>query len=164
MTNSELSKIFEEINNSTLRFGSNDDESAKNLARAEFGSRQQVTEKQRKFFMSQGIFLKVGTILTVPARKPLERTFETKMDTIEKAIDVAIKNIITGKTTLQDGLSLIGEVGASAIKEVISSDIQPPNSWITLKMAKMDTKKTLIGAGKGTGAMLRSISYEIKKQ
>lgn len=121
-------------------------------------------------------------LAVIPPRMPLRISAETQMEKIGETINMlVIQAAETGE--IDQGLNRIGALAASHVKDVISSNLPPPNAESTVDGMLLKDKEgkeyragsspdkgnRKFGQGKGssrtlidTGQMLKTVQWEIK--
>lgn len=133
---------------------------------------QSITEKQRKFFMALGIFLKKTTTslhIVIPATHFWENCQKQNKEKWKKLIQDAWKSVLLGniepdKAMEMVGMAIEGDI-AKAIAEVNSPPLKP--STIEMKKRPYKDKKTVGNLTKrlsATGLMFESVSHKVEKR
>lgn len=124
----------------------------------EFGAVIPVTPKMKAFFRHRlGVNLKKRA-LVIPARPFMRRTLEKHRQEWVHGVAALLKN---GRSP-QDTLQLVGKRMADDIQAQIMSNMDPANSGLTTQI-KNERESGRAGTLVNTGALVRSINYEVEK-
>lgn len=120
----------------------------------EFGANIPVMEKMRGYLHFIGIHLKKTTkVIKIPERAFLRITMDKK-DTISKAVKFA-ERIFDRNQDPNQILDAMGASLVSSVQDTIESNLQPPNSEITIQ--RKGSAKTL----QDKGRLKQGIAYKI---
>lgn len=133
---------------------------------------QTITEKQRKFFMALGIFLKKTTTslhIVIPATHFWENCQKENKEKWKKLIKDAWTSVFLGNIEPDKAMEQIGFVIEGDIAKAIAAVDGPPLSPMTLEAKKRPykDKKTTGNLGKrlsATGLMFESVSHKVEKK
>lgn len=96
---------------------------------------------------------------TVPERRPIRTTFETKRAELARICEAAAKRVVLHGMPVAKAVGLIGAWGASAVKATITeSDLPPPLAPATVE-AK-GSSKPLVDTGRLVGAITWAVVDE----
>ncbi len=127
---------------------------AKIAAIQEFGVHITVTDKMRGYLASQGLFLKKDTMeIVIPARSFLRGFVDEYKGVIEGLIEKLLDKLITGNTTVEGALKILGEFATGGVKARIVKGIDPELHPFTIE--HKGSSKPLVD----TGRLLGSISH-----
>lgn len=95
----------------------------------------------------------------IPSRSFLRSTFDEKRPELEQTAAVLSARILAGKSTIEDALNRLGALLTAAIKNKISTGIDPPNAPSTAiaKASKGKTKKFFKRPAKDVGESLAQV-------
>ena len=133
---------------------------------------QNLTEKQRKFFMALGIFLKKTTTaihIVIPATHFWEKCKEENREKWKKLIQDTWKSVLLGNIEPDKAMEIIGRAIEGDIAKAIAAVDSPPLSPLTLESKKRSYKdqKTTGNLTKrlsATGLMFNSVSHKVEKK
>lgn len=133
---------------------------------------QNITEKQRKFFMALGIFLKKTTTalhIVIPATHFWEQCKTENKEKWKKLIQDAWKSVALGNISPDDAMDRIGQAIKGDIVKAIAAVEGPPLSQMTIETKKRAyaDKKTTGSLGKrleATGQMGLAVSSKVFKK
>ena len=133
---------------------------------------QNITEKQRKFFMALGIFLKKTTTalhIVIPATHFWEQCKTENKEKWKKLIQDAWKSVFLGNIEPEKAMEMVGQAIEGDIAKAIAAVDGPPLSQMTIETKKRAyaDKKTTGSLGKrltGTGLMIDSVSHKVEKK
>jgi len=133
---------------------------------------QNITEKQRKFFMALGIFLKKTTTtlhIVIPATHFWENCQKENKEKWKKLIQDVWKSVLLGNIEPEKAMEMVGRAIEGDIAKAIAAVDGPPLSPLTLEAKKRPykDKKTTGNLGKrlsGTGLMFESVSHKVEKK
>lgn len=121
----------------------------------EFGTKQIATPKQARFLSSSGFPVKVGQLLSVPARSFMRTSFDENLKSIELLKAKYYEDIVNGVMTAEQALRLLGEFLLGKTKQKVQSINSPALHPFTL--SKKNSTKPLIT----TGQMINSLQIEV---
>lgn len=132
---------------------------------------QNVTEKQRKFLMLLGIFLKKTTTalhIVIPPTHFWEKCQEENKEKWKKLIHDTWKSVFLGNIDPDKAMEMIAMQIEGDIKQAIKAVNEPPLSPLTIESKKMsykDRKTTgnLTQRLSKTGLMFRTVSHKVEK-
>jgi len=133
---------------------------------------QNVTEKQRKFLMLLGIFLKKSTTtlnIVIPPTHFMENCQKENKEKWRKLIQDAWKSVFLGNIEPDKAMEMIAmQIEGDLVKSFVAVN-EPPLSPLTIEGKKRPYKdqKTVGNLTKrlsGTGQMLNAISHEVTKK
>ena len=133
---------------------------------------QNITEKQRKFFMALGIFLRKTTTalhIVIPATHFWEQCKEKNKEKWKKLIQDAWKSVFLGNIEPEKAMEMLGAAIEGDIAKAIAEVDGPPLSELTIEQKRRPYKdqKTTGNLGKrlsGTGLMFESVSHKVEKK
>lgn len=133
---------------------------------------QNITEKQRKFFMALGIYLKKTTTalhIVIPATHFWENCQKENKEKWKKLIQNAWKAVLLGNIEPDNAMEMIAAAIEGDIVKAIAAVDGPPLSPLTIEAKKRPyaDKKTTGSLGKrltGTGIMLDAVSHKVNKK
>ena len=133
---------------------------------------QNVTEKQRKFLMLLGIFLKKTTTalhIVIPPTHFMENCQNENKEKWRKAIQDAWKSVFLGNIEPEKAMENVALIIEGDIVKAIKDVNGPPLSPLTLESKKRPYKdqKTTGNLTKrlvGTGQMRNAVSHEVTKK
>lgn len=102
-----------------------------------------------------GFYNEFGTS-TIPERSFIRSTIEGDRKDIKKVAKAQYKKVLNGKTTVEDGLGILGAFTAGLIQEKFTNNNWPSNSSATIAIKGSSTP--LIDSGQ----LRQSISYQVK--
>lgn len=103
-------------------------------------------------------FQEFGTA-TIPERRPLRATFETKRAELGRVAEAAAKQVVLHGMPVVKAIGLIGAWGASAVKATITQgDLPPPLAPATV--AAKGSSKPLVDTGRLLGAITWAVVDE----
>jgi hypothetical protein len=103
----------------------------------------------------------------IPARPFIGGSFDAHVEEYRLLLRQVADGVLTGKISLKDGLSLVGQRASADVKNFVTQgeQVPPPNAPYTLKKK---LAKTYRGAAKGeprtlvdTGRMINAVTYEV---
>ena len=99
----------------------------------------------------------------IPERAPIRKTLDQKKSDITQLQEKVYKQVIDGKTTVENGLELMGQDLKRKIQDTIRSGLTPPWAESTLQERLSRTSKPIIANTPliDSGQLLRSIDYEV---
>lgn len=133
---------------------------------------QNVTEKQRKFLMLLGIFLKKTTTalhIVIPATHFMENCQKENKEKWRKTIRDAWKSVFLGNIEPDKAMEIVAGIIEGDIAKAIKDVNEPPLSPLTVESKKRpykDQKTTgnLTKRLSGTGLMFDSVSHKVIKK
>lgn len=133
---------------------------------------QNITEKQRKFFMAIGIFLRKTTTalhIVIPATHFWEDCQKENKEKWKKLIQDAWKSVLLGNIEPDKAMEMVAFSIEGDIAKAIAAVDGPPLSPLTLEAKKRPYKdqKTTGNLGKrlsATGLMFESVSHKVTKK
>lgn len=134
---------------------------------------QNVTEKQRKFFMAAlGIYLRKTTSnlhIVIPPTHFMEKCQEENKEKWRKLIQQAWQSVLLGNITPDKAMEMIGMQIEGDIAKAIADVNSPPlkENTIKLKRSQYKDKKTTGNLSKrlvSQGIMFDSVSHKVIKQ
>ena len=133
---------------------------------------QNITNKQRKFFMALGIFLKKTTTtlhIVIPATHFWENCQKENKEKWKKLIQDAWKSVFLGNIEPDKAMEMVGLAIEGDIAKAIAAVDGPPLSPLTIEAKKRPykDKKTTGNLTKrlsATGLMFDSVSHKVTKQ
>lgn len=133
---------------------------------------QNITEKQRKFFMAIGIFLKKTTTtlhIVIPATHFWENCQKENKEKWKKLIQDAWKSVLLGNIEPDKAMEMVAAAIEGDIVKAIVAVNGPPLSKLTLagKNRPYKDQKTTGNLSKrliNTGQMLEAVSHKVDKR
>lgn len=133
---------------------------------------QNVSEKQRKFLMLLGIFLKKTTTtlhIVIPATHFWENCQKENKEKWKKLLQDAWKSVFLGNIEPDKAMDIIGQAIEGDIRKAIKDVDSPPLSPLTIESKKrpykdQNTVGNLTKRLENTGLMGLSVSHEVTKK
>lgn len=133
---------------------------------------QTVTDKQRKFLMLLGVFLRKTTTalhIVIPATHFMENCQKENKEKWRKLIHDMWKSVFLGNIEPEKAMEQVGEVIDGDIRKAIAAVNGPPLSPLTIKqkLSSYKDQKTVGGLGKrleSDGLMGGTISHKVTKK
>lgn len=93
----------------------------------------------------------------IPARAPLRKTFDAKIDELKGMQLKLSKLLLNGKVDVDRAFNILGAWGAAAIKATIKAGLEPPNAPSTI--ARKGSSTPLVD----TGQLINSVTWAVYK-
>lgn len=122
----------------------------------EYGCTIPVTDKMRAYLHSQGLHLKQSTkVIKIPERSFLRNGFDENNKKILNHTDLLIRQVLSGKMSVDTMLDSCGKDFAGAIKEYLIDLSKPANHPFTIEQ-KRGKSNPLVN----TGSLSESITWK----